>query len=183
MASLFIRCSLAFLLLVLVRVGPMVALCPSDPEPLHGGKTLSEWVKLLKEGNPDERLDAALALNALGPKTKPALADLIAALKGPGSLVRYNVGQAIAQIGADAVAPLRDALKSPSPLLRSEAVSVLGRIGQPARQASPAIAELLHSDPDKYVRHSALYVLAKLDPKSQETKDRLKAALKDADDY
>jgi HEAT repeat protein len=139
-------------------------------------------LKLLRNGGPEERLQAAIALNALGPKTKPALPQLIAALDGPGAMTRSHLGEAIAKIGADAVPPLRKALKSDSNLLRSEAISALRRMGTPAASAVPQIRELLR-DPDRYVRHASVYALAELDPNSEETAAGLQAALSDPDDF
>src|SRR5690349_1007545 len=58
---------------------------------------------------------------------------------------------ALGRIGAPAVPALMDALRSTDPIVRKKAVEVLGRMGEDAAPAVPALTALL-DDPDLGVR-------------------------------
>src|SRR5205823_4902352 len=73
-------------------------------EPSSEGKSLSEWVKLLKGGDFGERQKAALALGKMGPKAKAAVPALIDALKDKKDRVRRFSAKALGDVGPEAKA-------------------------------------------------------------------------------
>jgi HEAT repeat protein len=108
----------------------------------------------------DVRGDAALALGRLGePRAIPYLVELLR--DDPEPNVRLFAVYALGQLRAkDAEGVLVEALNDSAPIVRMGAAETLGAIR--ARGAMPQLRNALDSDPDKYVRLSAVESLVLL---------------------
>src|SRR5262249_7575803 len=115
-------------------------------EPVQDGKTLSEWVKALKEGDREAREQAANALAKLGPKAEAAIPVLLQALKGDDVTVQFKAGDALAAIGKAAVPGLTEALKDSNVHVREHAAAALGKIGPEAKAALKVLIERMEDD-------------------------------------
>src|SRR5262245_40693843 len=81
---------------------PLTAGAPGGEkgEPRHEGKTLSEWLQDLKEGNLEQKRAAALALGKLGPAAKAAVPELRRALRSRDEELRRNAAVAFISLKA-----------------------------------------------------------------------------------
>lgn len=106
------------------------------------------------------RGNAALALGGLGePRAIPYLVELVRDDLEPN--VRMFAVHALGQLQAqDAESVIVGALEDPAAIVRMKAAEVLGAIR--ARGAIPQLRKALDSDPDKYVRLSAVESLVLL---------------------
>jgi hypothetical protein len=87
----------------------------------------------------------------------------------PEPRVRFCAVYALAQLRAEDVEGLLvDALKDPAPVVRMGAAEALGSVR--ARGAIPDLRDALESDPDKYVRLSALESLVLLGEKESQAR-------------
>jgi len=57
--------------------------CPQKEEATYQGKPTSEWMKLLKDKDPEVRKLAIVAVRAIGPEAKEAIPHLLEAFKDP----------------------------------------------------------------------------------------------------
>jgi HEAT repeats len=106
---------------------------------------------------------ASSALYELGPAAAPAVPDFIAMIGedfNDNALARY----VLAAIGSPATPALIPLLQADIRKVRELAIDILGEIGTPAREALPALQELLH-DPDKRIREAATRAVAKVEGK------------------
>lgn len=105
-------------------------------EPTTGGKTLSEWVTLLKSPDAKKRTEAADRLGMLYEKALPALEPLSAALADSESKVRVLAAEALGKLrekGMPAIDALTTATKHDEPKTRAAAALALGQIAQRRR--------------------------------------------------
>ena len=126
------------------------------------GDAVPELAKaLLGEAYWLDRCNAASALGKIGPKAKPAVADLRKALHDQQQLVRRDAARALGQIGtaaSDAVDDLGTSLSDSNGQVRRCATRALGSIG-PA--AAPALRKALaHSDEE--IRELATLMFAQM---------------------
>jgi HEAT repeat protein len=116
---------------------------------------------------PPHRRQALGVLAALGPKAKPALPDLVAALADADEVCATEAAVALAEIGADAAAAVPDLQKlladGVPEGIRYTAVYSLGRIGGPAKATVPRLLELSKSD-DEILATVAVWAALKIDP-------------------
>ena len=98
-------------------------------EPIYEGKTLSYWRALAKDGNPQTRSKAALALGTMGPTAIPALTELFKDTDGP---VRFTAAWALGGVGPAAIPIAAKLLKDKDTGVRNLAASALLRVGPPA---------------------------------------------------
>lgn len=150
-----------------------------------GGKSVEEWVKVLREGKEAERYDAvealanlapaavapvtqllsdpkpdvrAAALDALGkmgPKAKDAVPEIVRRLKDSNTEVQVGAGVALTLIGHDALPALAEAMKDDDVAVRRQVLLTLGMLGPDALPAIVAAA----ADEDARVRVLALDTL------------------------
>src|SRR5262245_8418255 len=129
---------LSLLLSGAVWLGGPPLMDAAEKEPTFEGKSLSAWVEALKDKDPKIRVQAAKALESIGPKAKAAVPALIDALKDESVLVRGPAAGALGGIGPEAkaaVPALVETLKDKNEHLRCQAALALGKIGPDARAA------------------------------------------------
>src|SRR5688572_30502900 len=78
----------------------------AQDEPSYEGKTLKEWIALLKHKDAFQRQDAAFAIGQLKFKAKEGVPALIEALKDKEANVRAEAADSLGRIGYSA----RDAM-------------------------------------------------------------------------
>lgn len=120
-------------------------------EPRYDGKTVSQWVQLLKSGE-------------IGRPGAEAVPALISAFKGQGADVRNRAAEALGGIGPSAVPALTAALKEEDAWVRRNAATALGRIGPAAKEAIPALLEA-RQDPSPDVQTAVAEALPRIGPK------------------
>lgn len=146
-------------------------------------KQLIEDLKL-PSGN-DRSWRAAQALCDLGPRAKTALPDLEAALESTWSILRVEAAAAIVNIsgpdtplGQRALHALDEALGNERSNVRGMATIYLGKIGPPAKLATPQLIALLKNTKVDYKdRMLMIDSLEKIDPTDKQVAAALKTAL------
>jgi HEAT repeat protein len=115
----------------------------------------------------DERAEkwseCAQYVTALAQIGRPAVPELVRALRSGQQTLRITAAEILGKIGPearDAAPALLEALKDPDYYLRSPAARALGRVHPPADQAIPALRDVLVRDPVSFVAHSAAEGLA-----------------------
>lgn len=147
---------------------------PGQTGPLIDGKSLHEWVAVLRSGDSKARDAAASAIRRLGPKAKEAVPSLTSALDDPRIDVQKAAVRLLGAIGADA-APAAPKLASKLGDSRfvydiapvgtgHEAAWTLGAIGP---RAVPALIDALGSDSGA-ARHLAASTLGQFGPASKD---------------
>jgi RNA polymerase sigma factor (sigma-70 family) len=111
--------------------------------------------------DPDVRLAAGAALRQINKAGE--LPVLLRGLHDADPVVRGRSAQALVQLGAAAVPGLRAALSEKNRDIRASAVSALGRIGPPAKEAAGDLRGLLQDD-DMLLRKLADEALGKIEP-------------------
>jgi HEAT repeat protein len=143
-----IQRSLGVLLAIVVAIGILSLGKKSDAqekEPVHDGKTVSQWIELLKSRDSYQRRQAADALLALGPQAKAAVPALALALKDADRTVRELAALA------------------------------LRRLGPHAKGVVPALVEVLRQDKDEFVRWKAAFALRHVGLEAKIVPDLLEA--------
>ncbi|MCI0458601.1 MAG: HEAT repeat domain-containing protein [Gemmataceae bacterium] len=128
-----------------VRVAAAAALADLGPKAAGAVPALVEGLHALNE---DVRLNAALALAAVG---KPAVPALVKALGSPENEVRFYAALALGQIGPaarESAPALVRVLADPDEDVRRKAAGALGEVGGQAEEVVPALVKLFHEDPD-----------------------------------
>lgn len=99
----------------------------------------------------------------LGVRAESCIAPL-AKMFEAGEDIASNASDAIAAIGPVALPELIKSLREKSTVRRLWSVHTLGRLGERARDASPALRRIASEDTDDSVREAAHYALAKISP-------------------
>jgi HEAT repeat protein len=144
------------------RGGALVALGEVGPA---AKKAVPLLIRCLRDPEPFTHLFAAEALGKIGPDAGAAIPALAANLRAPDTDVRLKAAFALIQVGGDRRAALACLLaevrSSPNRTLRCLAVDLVGEIGPEAKEAVPALLDLLYDD-DFWP--SAARALRKIDP-------------------
>lgn len=111
-------------------------------------------------------LHAISTLGDLGPLAMAAVPALVSALWTGDSRRRAIAGVALWRIGPEVVGSLVQSLTHPSPDVRGSVAHLLGRFGDAASAAVPALRCLL-SDADEVVRREAREALAAISGESE----------------
>ena len=151
-------------------------------DPVYQGKTVHEWVELLRRGKGRNRRIAGEILEWIDPRAKTAVPALIQTLQHPEAEVRTVAAEALSQIGPDAkeaVDVLALALKDRDSDVRTQAAWALGEIGPQAKDAAGALTAAL-KDIDPWVRVDAAFALWKINGSTSGV-STLAGALKDGD--
>src|SRR5262249_30285253 len=123
-----------------LRCQAAYALWRIDP---RAKEVLPTLVTALGHDNEKVRERAAQVLGLMGPAARAALPDLTKALKEENEPVRAPAARVLGRVSVETVGPLRDALHDDDPRVRSAAVAGLREVGPAARDAAPALIELL----------------------------------------
>ncbi|NEU72665.1 PBS lyase [Hassallia byssoidea VB512170] len=94
-----------------------------------------------------------------------------------------KTSKALQKLGSKAVPDLVKALQNKNPKVRSSAADALGKIGEKAASATPALAEALKNDNEAYVRSSAAQALGRIGKEAASATPALAEALKNDNDY
>ena len=180
------RCILPLAFLLVLLFVSLAESCSAQGQPqdekqkdtAYQGKTVSQWIEVLKDKDVRVRNAAATALGQIGPAAKAAVPALIEALKDKDRTVRRVAAFVLGQIGPAAVPALIEALKKDRVGRYSTAVvDALGKIGP---VAVPALIEAL-KDKESYVRMYAAEALGQFAPAAKATVPALMESLKDND--
>jgi HEAT repeat protein len=140
-----------------------------------GKPAVAELRKMLKHEALDVRRLAVTTLGRIGPEAADAVPDFVAILRDTQSGLQDETTEALAGIGAPAVAALAAALKQQDdPALRKLAILALARVGKPA---VPLLGGAL-ADKDPSVRLQAVTALGRIGPDAVDT---VVAAFRDED--
>ena len=126
---------------------------------------------------------ASLALESIGPKAVPALAD--AMLTRPEKAIRIAAASTLVELlhksGQKALIlqVLDRAAADPEEAMRRIAVQGLGRMGPLAKPALVRLIEIVKGDPSEWVRFDAVTSLGLIDPRGERVTPHLTDALKD----
>ena len=129
-------------------------------------KTVTEWAKLLKSADLDERQEAASVLKLAGLHAKIALPELITCLKDEDARIRRDVATTIGRIGPlakDAAMPLVGLVRDSDVAVKYSAVVAIGRIGAGAKSAASGLEAAL-TDEEALVRVRANESMMLIDP-------------------
>lgn len=168
--------------IAVVAFASLVGFLRAEGEPSFEGKTLSQWMALLKEVPKDPARtssDWRKAPWAVGKIAVPALPGLIEALDDANAQVRLRAIRPIVVMGAvasDAAPALASRLADDDAQVRQWSAVALGQIGPPAAGAVPRLAEAL-KDPETAVRQAAAAALGAIG--ATEAIDPLKDAAAD----
>jgi HEAT repeat protein len=145
--------------------------------------SVAALAKAAATGPVKSREQAIDQLADLGSKAKPAVPQLIEALKAKEPGIRWRAARALGEIGPGAAAgaePLAGALKDSDIHVRSHAAYALGAIGEASQKYVAALAALI-TDPDPHVRRAAIRAIDRIHPDSEEIVTDIAAALSAAD--
>ena len=148
---------------------------------LYRGLSLATYVQQLKTAKPAHRADRVRALGAFGPDARPAVNELVEALKDSDASVRESAAWSLSQMGEAgmaAVSALAASLSDPNPRVRCLSAVALRSIGSKTVDAVPALIKAL-TDSEAYVRAPAADALRSIGPAAKDAviplSDRLTA--------
>jgi HEAT repeat protein len=158
-----------------------------EKEARYDGKTVTEWIKVLKTGGAADREKALRALGEMGTKAEAAVPALIAVIQSKDARYLEHKGAlaALGKIGKPAIAPLIGIMTDPKTKTVARAV-VSDALGQVGADAIPELVKLLkHENVD--VRYWGAVAIGHVGPKGKKAVEALCAVLTstdlDADHY
>jgi len=157
------------------RIGPtLLAWCTGvllTPGPLRAAPCeqptdrVARLACQLGDGDPTIAIAAAVELAKLGPRAAPAVAELVAALRGLGDPLTLKAGDALARIGPAALPALSRCARGAGRHQRLRCLEIIEQLGLRATAAIPLLIDLL-GDPSPTVRHRAIQALRSTGPKA-----------------
>ena len=127
-------------------------------EPTYEGKTISQWIEVLKSPSWVDRSRAANSLGAIGPAAKAAVCSLRRALLDEHYELCKANAEAIFRITGDLqdrIALLTEQLHDPNWTVRSDAAYELGEIEPKTQDVVSALTAALMHDTNWKVRNAA----------------------------
>ena len=127
---------------------------------------LAQLVVRLRDSDGKARLDAAERICHMAEEAAPAAVDLVGACGDDDEQVREWVVAALEGLGAPpeaSIPALGGLAASENPLAAYWAITLLGRAGQAAKSAVPAVTACLQSK-DEAVRRRAAWAIEKIGP-------------------
>jgi HEAT repeat protein len=129
------------------------------------------------------RQSAIFALQAIGPKAKPAIPALAELLRDRDGYIRSDASHALVSLGPEAVPSVMGVLCDEDARVRELAVRTLREFGEDAKDAIPALIARL-GDRDATVRQTTILALQAIGPKlSKAAIPALAVLLCDKDGY
>jgi hypothetical protein len=125
-----------------------------QPRPEPVSEEIAALMEALESPRALVRADAARRLRSMGAEAAPGVTALLLAMGDSEDVVRSQARRAIVTIGEAGIPRLIEALDHPDAAVRASAATILGRFGQAANSAIPALTRLLE-DPVSDVRSSA----------------------------
>ena len=154
-----------------------------DVTPLAGRSAkpaIPGLLRLLENDDPDVRIKAVAALEAIGPAAVPSL---IQALKSPSSYRRMGAALTLARLGPvarKAVPALRETLSDKILRVRAHAAQALWHIDAcHADEVRPVLTAALKA-PDRRIREGAALVLGQMGPRARTAMHALHEGWKDS---
>ena len=144
-----------------------------------GPEAIPPLIKALNAEDSGVRAGAARALGGMGPQAKEAIPALRENFGNGEISVRLEAVGALALIGPEAVVPVIEALGWNEPLQRGSAALTLAQFGAMAKNAEPALSQMLAKETDPVARAAALTALPKISADPVKTAPLLVAAVKD----
>jgi HEAT repeat protein len=122
--------------------------------------TVEYWLPRLEHGSEEARLEAAGAIVALGPPAVVKTLEQISRDAGLGERYLFvpAAANALAAVGPDAAAGLREGLKSPEPRVRAVAAEIALEMGRASHVLRDELIAAL-DDEDRWVRYNAIDAL------------------------
>lgn len=132
-----------------------------------GTDSMPALLKAAQSPQENVRTAAVGTLRELGPAAEPAM-DLLAPLvKDKNRWVAGFACDTLGNVGSKASVAAIDALcqvvQQPESTVRRRAIVALGRIGPPARSATPVLKQVRQGDDDKDIREAAAVALNEID--------------------
>lgn len=131
-----------------------------------GPEAVPMLTEALGDENEDVRKAAIDSLGNIGPEAKRAIPALTESLKDEDADVSMAVIRSLRSVDPEAITPLIEALKVEHGVVRRSAAQALMEMGPKAKDAMPALAEVLKSDPDDDVRCTAALALGSMGPEA-----------------
>jgi HEAT repeat protein len=150
--------------LTVASLGPVRAAPVGKEKPSIQPNTVKEWIKQLKDPDPEVCERARENLFSLGPEDKKIVPILIEAL--PEKKIRSDICWALRAIGKDAVPALRKALEDNNPEVRIGVLMALGHIGRKVDEVIPTLIQAL-KDPNKEIRKQAIRSMQMAGPRAK----------------
>lgn len=149
----------------------------------YSDKSSEQWVRLLKDKNPDVRQTAVHALGILRVRDKEAIAALAERLKDREERIRAEAADSLGRIGYSArgtLPRLIDVLKTEkADSVRAASALAIGYVGG-SKEAVDVLAEALRKDKCALVRSHAARALARMGRVAKPAVPALVIALKDS---
>jgi hypothetical protein len=131
------------------------------------GKSVAEWAAQLQDNDSGKRAEAAVSLQALGPKALDAAPDLIRALKDKEPNVRSGAALALGKIGAsEAVSDIAVLLQDKMGNVKIDAARALALFKEDAAPALPLLLKVLKQDKEP-ARAGVIDVVREIGPKAR----------------
>jgi HEAT repeat protein len=141
----------------LLKVCAVWALAKIEPDDERlKTETVPALMEFLKDEDQEARRAAALALLQLDPGPEIMIPAFLGAFDSASPEVRSDMLEAIASLGEEAVPGMIRGLKYPD--IRKQVAEILGRIGEGAKEAVPALLEHVN-DEDPQVQAEVLFAL------------------------
>jgi HEAT repeat protein len=141
--------------------------------------SLPIFVTALADKEPRTRTAATKALIDLKPGPLLVMPAVGKVMEGASPAALENIVEAISDVGALAVPNLVKALEEES--LRPKIAAILGRLGPDAKEAAPALAEIVAKDKSPAARREALIALGSIGPFAAGQVPAIAKVLKDED--
>ena len=138
--------------IVLVVLAVVLGACPTAQAQQDVDRVVSEAIDKWNEGSPVSREQALQSLGSLGRDARPAIPQLIGALRDPNPRIACRVAAFIEQVGTapkESVPALTALLKDPDAAVRDAAASALATLGRRAEGSIGAMVESLHAPADR----------------------------------
>lgn len=138
----------------------------------------------LESEDAQARSNAAELLSRMGEEAAPAAAALVQACGDPDDQLREFAVAALEDLGpppAEAIGRLVGLVAHDAPLVAYWAATLLGRAGEDAASAVPALALCVDSTAELSVRQRAAWALGKIGPAAAAARDALARAARQDD--